>query len=105
MKEFDYEKQPTVTIVKEILQDALANRVTDIHLDPINDGMIIKFRTDGELKDYTLVPENNKINIITRFKILAGMNITNTFIPQTGSLKINHNDSSTNARVSTLPVI
>ena len=105
MKEFDYEKQPTVTIVKEILQDALSYKVTDIHLDPIDDGMIIKFRIDGELQDYTQVPENNKINIITRFKILAGMNITNTFMPQTGSLRINHDDTSYNACVSTLPVI
>ena len=105
MKEYDYEKKPTVTIVKEILQDAIAQKVTDIHLDPIDDGMIIKFRIDGELQDYTLVPENNKVNIITRFKILSGMNITNTFIPQTGSLKINNNDISYNTRVSTLPVI
>ncbi len=105
MKEFDYEKQPTVTIVKEILQDALSRKVTDIHLDPIDDGMIIKFRIDGELEDYTKVPENNKTNIITRFKIISGMNITNTFMPQTGFIKINHEDITYNTYVSTLPVI
>ena len=81
LKEFDFEKEPTVSVVKKILTDAINMKATDIHFDPTPDELIIKFRINGELKEYSTAPDNVKINIITRLKIISGMNITNSLLP------------------------
>lgn len=104
LKEFDFEKEPTVSIVKKILTDSIKMKATDIHFDPQPNEMIIKFRINGNLVEYTTAPENVKTNIITRIKILANMNITESFLPQVGAINFNVEGTSTNMRVSSLPI-
>jgi len=105
MHEFDYEKEPTVSIVKKILTDAIKMKATDIHFDPHPDKLVIRFRNNGELAEYTTAPDNVKLNIITRVKIIAGMNITDSVLPQTGSINLDIDGRSHNMQVSTLPVL
>lgn len=104
LKEYDFEKEPTVSVVKKILTDSIKMKATDIHFDPQPNELVIRFRINGNLVEYTTAPENVKSNIITRVKILANMNITETFLPQVGAISFDVEGTSTNMRVSSLPV-
>lgn len=105
LREYDYENIPTVSIVKKILTDAIKMEATDIHFDPTPDELIIKFRINGDLKEYTIAPENVKANIITRVKILASMNITDSLLPGTGAISFELNNETHNMTVSSLPIV
>ena len=105
MREFDFEREPTVSIVKKILTDAIKLKATDIHFDPHPDKLVIRFRNNGELAEYTTTPDNVKLNIITRVKIIAGMNITESILPQTGIINLEVDGKTHNMQVSTLPVL
>lgn len=104
LKEYDFEKEPTVSIVKKILIDSIKMKATDIHFDPQQSELLIKFRINGTLVEYTTAPENYKVNILTRIKILSGMNITEALLPQVGSISFDYDGITTNMRVSSLPV-
>jgi len=105
IREFDFDKEPTVSVVKKILTDAVKMRATDIHFDPRSNDLLIKFRTNIELEEYTIAPENVKANILTRVKILAGMNITDSTLPQTGAINLEVDGKIRNMSVYTLPTI
>ena len=76
MKEFDFVNIPIVDIVNEIFIDAYNRGASDIHYDPWENYMKIRIRIDGVLIDYAKVPNTYKNNLVTRIKILSGMNIT-----------------------------
>ena len=87
MRTFDFEKNSIVQIVNDIIKDAVKIGASDIHFDPTKDNLIVRIRIDGELQDYTLIPGLLKKNVITRIKIISGMNITETRLPQDGAIK------------------
>ena len=62
-------------------------KASDIHFDPMETGLKIRIRIDGALQDYSIVPLYVEKNIITRIKIISGMNITESRIPQDGAIK------------------
>ena len=103
LKEFDYEKTPVVEIVNEILVDASKRGASDIHFDPHDDFLKVRIRIDGELMDYTNVPKEIAKNMITRIKIISGMNITESRLPQDGAIKVTLEDIPLDLRVSALP--
>ena len=105
LQEFDYDKEPAVSIAKRILTDAIKMNATDVHFDPHETELVIKFRINGELVIYSKAPENVILNIITRIKILSGMNITVSSIPQYGAINFEYNNRKYNMRTSSLPVI
>lgn len=105
LHEYDFDKEPTVSVVKRILTDAIKMKATDIHFDPKPNELLIRFRINGDLVEYTTAPENVKINILTRVKILAGMNITDSILPQTGAINFELDENNHNMRVSSLPMI
>ena len=92
LKIFDYEKTPVVEIVNEILVDAAKRDASDIHFDPQDEYLRIRIRIDGDLKDYAEVPNTIKRNMITRIKIISGMNITESRLPQDGAIKTTISD-------------
>ena len=91
-KQYDFEGTPVVDIVNEIILDACDHRASDIHFDPTEDTLNIRVRIDGELVNYAKVPASVKKNLTTRVKIISGMNITETRLPQDGAIKMNYND-------------
>ena len=103
LKTFNFEKLPIVEIVNEIIIDATKNRASDIHIDPFNDVLKIRIRIDGTLIDYATVPNDYKKNLVTRIKIIAGMNITENRLPQDGAIKTSLNGIPLDMRVSSLP--
>ena len=104
IREFDYENLPVVDVVNEILVDAIKKKASDIHFDPTEDGLRIRMRIDGVLVDYSKAPDAVKKNLITRVKILAGMNITESRLPQDGAIKKEIENYDLDSRVSSLPV-
>lgn len=105
LKKFDYEKMPVVEVVNEILVDASKRGASDIHFDPHEDKMIIRIRIDGSLIDYSEVPNSIKKNLITRIKIISGMNITESRLPQDGAIKANLKGITLDLRSSCLPTL
>ena len=101
---FDYEKTPITQIADYIIITASQKNASDIHFDPREDGMMVRFRIDGECQDYTFVPLSYEKNLITRLKLLANMNITETRLPQDGSIKGIYGGQYLDMRVSSLPV-
>lgn len=103
IRTFDFNKLPIVDIVNEILYDAAKRRASDIHFDPREKFTMIRIRVDGLLQDYAEVPSDVEKNLITRIKIIGGMNITESRLPQDGSIKIKIRDINLDLRVSSLP--
>ena len=103
LKVFEYEKTPIVEVVNEILVDSSKRGASDIHFDPLEEYMKIRIRIDGQLIDYAEVPNDIKKNLITRIKIISGMNITESRLPQDGAIKATLQDINLDLRVSSLP--
>ena len=103
LKKYNFADTPIVEIVNDILYDASVRKASDIHFDPFENFVKIRIRIDGSLIDYATVPNEYKQNLITRIKILSGMNITETRLPQDGAIKITIESSELDMRVSSLP--
>ena len=103
LKTFDFDKTPVVEIVNEILVDASKRGASDIHFDPHEDSLKTRIRVDGELMDYTEIPNSIAKNLVTRIKIISGMNITESRLPQDGAIKANLEGMDLDLRVSALP--
>ena len=103
MVTFDYNNVPITDIVNSIILDAINKGASDIHFDPFDDGIKIRIRIDGILKDYSIVPLFVKKNMITRIKIISGMNITESRTPQDGAIRTELANKSIDLRVSCLP--
>ena len=104
-REFDYDNKPVVDIVNEIIEDSIKKGASDIHFDPDEKVINVRIRIDGELHDYCKIPESVKKNLITRVKIISGMNITEFRLPQDGAIKHLDDGKQLDLRVSSLPTI
>ena len=103
IRQFDFEKMPVVEVVNEIMVDAAKRGASDIHFDPLDNEMHIRIRIDGILHNYAVVPNSIKKNLITRIKIISGMNITESRLPQDGAIKATLQDVNLDLRVSCIP--
>lgn len=103
MKTFNFAVNSVKDIVNGIIIDAFMMNASDIHFDPSEKNLKVRVRVDGDLHDYTLIDNAYKNNLITRIKLLAGMNITEYRLPQDGSIKSTINGKDLDLRVSTLP--
>lgn len=103
MVSYDMTKLPIVEVVDDIIANASKAGASDIHFDPREDFLMVRIRVDGDLQDYTTIPKIYERNLITRIKLLANMNITESRLPQDGSIKGNIKGINLETRVSTLP--
>ncbi len=104
MVSFDFTKTPVTQIADYIIIAASKYGASDIHFDPREEGMMVRFRIDGDCQDYTFVPKAYEKNLSTRLKIMANMNITESRLPQDGAIKGNFGDQYLDMRVSSLPL-
>ena len=102
-KDFDFSNMPVVDAVNEIIINSVERGASDIHFDPTDDFLKVRIRVDGVLDTFTVIPNNLKQNIITRIKLLSGMNITETRLPQDGAIKTVLKGHNLDLRVSSLP--
>ncbi len=104
-RDFDYENKPVVDIVNEMILDAINKKASDIHFDPTEEYLNVRIRIDGELLEYAKVPPFVKKNLLTRIKIISGMNITESRLPQDGAIKNLGDENDLDLRVSSLPIV
>jgi len=101
--DIDFINTPVVEIVNGVILDSVKAGASDIHFDHFEECLKVRIRIDGLLNDYADIPNEVKQNVITRIKILSGMNITETRLPQDGAIKTNLGGMDLDMRVSALP--
>ena len=99
----DFINTPVVDVVNKIILDSVKAGASDIHLDHAENCLKVRIRIDGILNDYADIPNEVKNNVVTRLKILSGMNITETRLPQDGAIKTELGGMDLDMRVSSLP--
>ena len=90
--------------VYKIITDAIDAKASDIHIEPRLGYYVVRVRTDGMLKKVLEIPSSIEQAVITRFKVLARMNIAEHRRPQDGTFSIKYNDRMYDFRINTLPV-
>lgn len=96
---------PVIRFVNLILSQAVKRRSSDVHIEPQEKSMIVRMRIDGVLRETISPPHRLHSAVITRVKILSGMNIAERRLPQDGRLKIKAPGRDIDVRVSSLPTI
>lgn len=97
---------PTVKLVNSILERSLAEGASDIHIEPRENDMVVRIRIDGRLNQMLTIPKGLQDAVISRFKIMSEMNITEHRIPQDGRAQMTSSDGSVvDLRLSSLPTI
>ncbi|HEY8729017.1 MAG TPA: ATPase, T2SS/T4P/T4SS family [Acidothermaceae bacterium] len=99
------DQAPTVKLVNDLLSDAVRLGASDIHIEQQLDGIWIRHRIDGVLRDVTRVPKGAAAALVSRLKIVSGMDIAQRRLPQDGRMKIAANGLTVDARVSSLPAV
>ena len=94
---------PVVKLVATIIEDALDAGATDIHFDPQDPEMRVRYRVDGVLHDIMTIPENIEAAIVSRIKIMADMDITETRRPQDGHISLEIGERECDIRIASLP--
>lgn len=98
------ERPPIVQLVDLMLTQALKKRASDIHIEPEQDCLRIRYRVDGALHDIFKVPKVNQNAVLARLKIIANLDITENRIPQDGRFKVKFEGREVDFRVSALPI-
>jgi len=98
-------KAPVVKFINGLLTDAVLKGVSDIHIEPYEKEVRIRYRIDGALQEVMKPPMKMKAALTSRIKILADLNIAERRVPQDGRIKLRMKNRVVDFRVSTLPVI
>jgi type IV pilus assembly protein PilB len=96
-------RRPIVRLVDMMLADAVTTRASDIHVEPSEGGIIIRYRIDGVLRQVMKIPRSAGIPLISRVKIMSGLDIADRLRPQDGRARITVNGEPIDLRVSSLP--
>ena len=98
------DQMPIIKIVDTLLKHAILQQVSDIHIEPTEKEVIIRYRLDGILHDAMILPKNVSSGIIARIKVLSSLKLDEHRLPQDGRFKIETKDYKISFRVSVLPV-
>ena len=96
---------PTIRFVNSVIERAFLERASDIHLEPQEGEMVVRMRIDGILRKILTVPANLQSNVISRLKIMGGMNISERKIPQDGRAMVQVRHHEIDLRISSMPTI
>lgn len=98
------EDLPIIKIADSILRHAIVKGASDIHIEPTQDTVVVRYRIDGILHDMMVLPKAVLAGVVARIKILANLKIDEHRLPQDGRFKLESDDYNIAFRVSTLPV-
>ncbi len=104
-EEDDFSDTPMVNLVNQILTSAVFQRASDIHIDPLDDKIVIRYRVDGVLDTVREFPLKILHQMISRIKVMSGMDITETRVPQDGRIQTAIQQKNIDLRISTLPTV
>lgn len=96
-------KRPIIKLVDTLLADGIASRASDIHIEPVEGGLVVRYRIDGVLRQVMRIPRSAGIPLVSRIKIVSGMDISDRLRPQDGRTRMLVNKEQVDLRVSTLP--
>ncbi len=97
------EQAPIIRLANALVQQAIVDRASDIHIEPQQRGVRVRYRIDGVLHEAMTVPKNLQAPLISRYKIMAEMNIAERRLPQDGRIEIRHSGKDYDLRVSSIP--
>lgn len=104
----DLEKQaqelPIIRIVETLMKHAILQRASDIHIEPTEKEVLVRYRIDGILRDAMTLPVLTKSGIVARIKVLSNLKLDEHRLPQDGRFKVETEDYKYSIRVSILPV-
>jgi type IV pilus assembly protein PilB len=92
-----------VTLVNRIIEEAVRNRASDIHIEPMPDRVVLRYRIDGVCTVRDNLPKRMQAAVLARLKLMAGINIAEKRIPQDGRIKLKVDESQIDFRVSSCP--
>jgi len=98
------EDLPVVRIVDTLLEYAIFERASDIHIEPTETQVLVRYRVDGILKDVMTLPKNVQPGLVARIKILSNLKLDEHRLPQDGRFKIKSKEYEVSFRVSIIPV-
>ena len=96
---------PIVRYVNSLIEQAVQNRASDLHLEPTEDDMRVRYRIDGVLHELDTVPRGVMAALTSRLKIMSGVDITERRIPQNGRITALIRDRTVDLRTATLPTV
>ena len=99
----DANDAPVIRLINGILQEAIRNRASDIHVEPYEERLSVRFRIDGTLTEKLSLPARLAPVLVSRVKVMARLDIANKRIPQDGRFSLNLGERQIDVRVSTLP--
>ncbi|MGH7178875.1 MAG: GspE/PulE family protein, partial [Tepidisphaeraceae bacterium] len=99
----DPTQAPIIKLVGAMISEAVRNRASDIHIEPMKDRVRVRYRIDGECVDRDRIPLRMKGPLISRVKIMAGIDIAEKRLPQDGRIKMQVDKQMIDFRVSSLP--
>src|SRR5690606_25497049 len=95
--------RPIIRLVDMLLADGVTSRASDIHIEPTESGVVVRYRIDGVLRQVMRIPRNAGLPVISRIKIMSGLDIADRLRPQDGRARVQVNQEKIDLRVSTLP--
>jgi general secretion pathway protein E len=96
---------PIIKLVNMFITRAVESRASDIHIEPFEDELKVRYRIDGVLHDIESVPKKLQAAILSRLKIMSKLNIAEKRLPQDGRIKLKVTEKDIEFRVSTIPVL
>jgi type II secretory ATPase GspE/PulE/Tfp pilus assembly ATPase PilB-like protein/CheY-like chemotaxis protein len=96
-------ERPVIRLVDHIIAEAISTRASDIHIEPEEGGVSVRYRIDGVLRETMALPRPAGLPLVSRIKIMAQMDIADRLRPQDGRARVSVNGSRVDLRVSTLP--
>ncbi len=97
------EDLPVVRVVDTLLKHAIIQNASDIHIEPLETQLLVRYRIDGLLHDAMILPKNIEAGITARIKVLSSLKLDEKRLPQDGRFKIDLNNEKVSFRVSILP--
>jgi len=96
---------PIIKLVNVIITRAIESRASDIHIEPFDDEVKVRYRIDGVLHDVEIIPKKLQAAIFSRIKIMAKLNIAERRLPQDGRIKLKVGGMEIDVRVSSIPIL
>jgi len=94
-----------VKVVNNIIREAILNDISDIHIEPRPESVIVRVRKDGSLREYMTMPKATAGALAARIKIMGGLNIAERRLPQDGRIRYKDRSTEVDLRLSTLPTV
>jgi type II secretory ATPase GspE/PulE/Tfp pilus assembly ATPase PilB-like protein/CheY-like chemotaxis protein len=96
-------QRPILRLVDTMIADGVTNRASDIHIEPVEGGVVVRYRIDGVLRQVMKIPRTAGVPLISRIKIMSKLDIADRLRPQDGRARVSVNGEAVDLRISTLP--